>query len=133
MTSTDLIAHYRHLAEDNRVLALDHTGTSKSLERIASEYDGMAAQLESELAQEQPNQEAGGGETAEFICENCGEHLDRDENAAKNILQFAGVSLPTTAGQAGSKGHGEHVSRVKASAPARNAHRSVNQPSSANV
>jgi hypothetical protein len=67
MTSTDLIAHYRHLAEDNRVLALDHTGTSKSLERIASEYDGMAAQLESELAQEQPNQEAGGGETAEFI------------------------------------------------------------------
>jgi transposase len=68
-----------------------------------------------------------------FICENCGEHLDRDENAAKNILQFAGVSLPTTAGQAGSKGHGERVSRVKASAPARNARRSVNQPSSANV
>ena len=74
-----------------------------------------------------------GLEVREFNCENCGEHLDRDQNAAKNILQFAGVSLPTTAGQAGSKGHGERVSRVKASASARNAHRSVNQPSSANV
>jgi transposase len=52
--------------------------------------------------------------------------LDRDENAAKNILQFAG-GLPVK------KGHGERVSRVKASAPARNARRSVNQPSSANV
>ena len=67
MTPADRIAYYRPLAADNRVLALDHTGTSKSLERIASEYDTMAAQLESELAQEQPKQEAGGGETAEFI------------------------------------------------------------------
>jgi hypothetical protein len=49
------------------VLAQDHTATAATLTRVASEYDGMAAQLESELAQEQPNQEAGGGETAEFI------------------------------------------------------------------
>jgi len=60
-----------------------------------------------------------------FICENCGEHLDRDQNAAKNILQFAG-GQPV-------KGHGEHISHAKASASARNARRSVNQPSSANV
>lgn len=66
-----------------------------------------------------------GLEVREFKCENCGEHLDRDQNAAKNILQFAG-GQPV-------KGHGERVSHVKASASARNARRSVNQPSSANV
>jgi transposase len=64
-------------------------------------------------------------EVREFKCENCGEHLDRDQNAAKNILQFAG-GQPV-------KGHGEHISHAKASASARNARRSVNQPSSANV
>lgn len=66
-----------------------------------------------------------GLEVREFKCENCGEHLDRDQNAAKNILQFAG-GQPV-------KGHGEHISHAKASASARHARRSVNQPSSANV
>jgi hypothetical protein len=46
MTSTDLIAHYRHLAEDNRVLALDHKRTSTSLLKIAAEYDSIADALE---------------------------------------------------------------------------------------
>ena len=66
-----------------------------------------------------------GLEVREFNCENCGEHLDRDENAAKNILQFAG-GLPV-------KAQGEHTSRDKVSALSRNARRTVNQPSSANV
>lgn len=65
MTPADRIAYYRQLASDNRLLALDHTGTSKSLERIASEYDTMAGQLESELAQERPA--VGEGDTKEII------------------------------------------------------------------
>lgn len=59
----------------------------------------------------------------EFNCDNCGEHLDRDENAAKNIL---------AAGQAVS-GHGGRVSPLRPSARNGNARRSVKQPGSANV
>ncbi len=74
-----------------------------------------------------------GLEVREFDCENCGEHLDRDLNASRNILKFARASGPTTAGQAGSNAQGERVSRGKASASPRIARRTVNQPSSANV
>jgi predicted RNA-binding Zn-ribbon protein involved in translation (DUF1610 family) len=74
-----------------------------------------------------------GLEVREFKCESCGEHLDRDENAAKNILQFAKETWPTTAGQAGSNGRGEHVRPERASARSGNARRNVNQPSSEDV
>jgi len=66
----------------------------------------------------------------EFTCENCGEQLDRDENAAHNILKFAKVISPTTAGQAGSNGRGEHVRPRRALARRGNVRRSVNQPGS---
>ncbi len=69
----------------------------------------------------------------EFTCEGCGDHLDRDENASKNILQFARAISPTTGGHPESKARGERVSRAKAPAPARNARRNVNLPGSANV
>lgn len=68
-----------------------------------------------------------------FACMECGTQHDRDENAAKNILQFAGASSSTTAGQAGSNGRGERVRRAKASASARSARRNVNQPALQNV
>ena len=64
-----------------------------------------------------------GLEVREFKCENCGEHLDRDENAAKNIL---------AAGQAVT-GHGERVSPKRGSPRRGNALRSVKQLGSANV
>jgi putative transposase len=54
----------------------------------------------------------------EFDCENCGEHLDRDQNASKNIL---------AAGQAVS-GQGGNASRLTASAIKRSSRRTVNQP-----
>lgn len=61
----------------------------------------------------------------EFDCENCGEHIDRDENAAKNILQFAKA---TTGGQPDRKGRGGRVRHGKVSASPRSARRNVNQP-----
>lgn len=66
-----------------------------------------------------------GLEVREFKCESCGENLDRDENAAKNILQFAG-GQPV-------KGRGENVRLVRASARKSNPRRSVNQPALHNV
>ena len=69
----------------------------------------------------------------DFSCEVCGDRQDRDENAAKNILQFASAGSPTTAGHAGSHGRGERVRRDGVSAPNRCTRRSVNQPGSVNV
>ena len=66
----------------------------------------------------------------EFNCENCGEQHDRDENAAKNILNFAKA---TTGGQPERQGRGEHVRRKPASAGRRYVLRNVNQPDSVNV
>lgn len=69
----------------------------------------------------------------EFACENCGLQHDRDENAAKNILQFAEAIPPTIPGLGKSNGRGERVRREQAPARPRSVLRSVNQPSSANV
>lgn len=74
MTTKERIENYRHraadcrvLAEEHQILAQQHTESAANFTLTASGYDRRAAQLESTLAQEQPNQEAGGGETAEFI------------------------------------------------------------------
>lgn len=66
----------------------------------------------------------------EFTCLKCGEHLDRDGNKSKNILKFAKLSSPTTAGRAGRQARSGHAIRRAAPAKLRNVHRSVNQPGS---
>src|ERR1035437_5381775 len=53
----------------------------------------------------------------EFDCAECDKHHDLDENGEKNILQFAKATSPTTAGQAGSNGRGEHVRPERANSP----------------